>query len=101
MTRSNTPVASALSPSWPCGRFAAGGCSNGVARDHRGHGLGLRLKAASSLWMRELHPAARWVGTANHEGNAAMLRINHVLGYQPAERWYNYEFPISATADPK
>ena len=69
--------------------------STGVARDHRGHGLGLRLKAAASLWMRELHPAARSVGTANHEGNAAMLRINHALGYQPAERWYNYEFPVS------
>jgi len=26
--------------------------STGVARDHRGHGLGLRLKAASGLWMR-------------------------------------------------
>jgi predicted GNAT family acetyltransferase len=69
--------------------------STGVARDHRGHGLGLRLKAAAGLWMRELHPAARWVGTANHEGNAAMLRINHVLGYQSAGRWHNYEFPTS------
>jgi predicted GNAT family acetyltransferase len=69
--------------------------STGVAREHRGHGLGLRLKAASSLWLGELAPAARVVGTANHEGNAAMLRINRALGYQTAERWWIYEFPTS------
>jgi predicted GNAT family acetyltransferase len=69
--------------------------STGVAREHRGHGLGLRLKAASSLWMRELDPSARLVGTANHEGNAAILRINRALGYQAAERWWTYEFPTS------
>jgi predicted GNAT family acetyltransferase len=69
--------------------------STGVARHHRGHGLGLRLKAASTLWMRELNPAARLVGTANHEGNAAMLRINRTLGYQGAERWWTYEFPTA------
>jgi GNAT superfamily N-acetyltransferase len=68
--------------------------STGVAREHRGHGLGLRLKAAASLWMRELDAAARWVWTANHEGNAAMLGINRALGYRPAERWYTYEFPV-------
>jgi GNAT superfamily N-acetyltransferase len=68
--------------------------STGVARDHRGHGLGLRLKAAASLWMRALDPAARLVGTANHEGNSAMLRINRALGYLPAESWYTYEFPV-------
>lgn len=70
--------------------------STGVAREHRGHGLGLRLKAASTLWMRELHPAAHWVDTANHEGNAPMLRINRTLGYQSTERWLGYEFPTSA-----
>ena len=69
--------------------------STGVARDHRGHGLGLRLKAAASLWMRELHPAARWVDTANHEGNAAMLQVNHTLGYRPTEHWYSFEFPTA------
>ena len=69
--------------------------STGVARGHRGRGLGLRLKAASSLWMRDLDSAARWVGTANHEGNTAMLRINQALGYRPAEHWYTYEFPVA------
>jgi predicted GNAT family acetyltransferase len=69
--------------------------STGVAREHRGHGLGLRLKAASSLWMLELDPAARLVSTANHEGNGAMLRINRTLGYRGAERWWTYEFPTS------
>ena len=69
--------------------------STGVARDHRGRGLGLRLKAAASLWTREMDASARWVWTANHDGNAAMLRINRTLGYRPAERWYTYEFPVS------
>jgi GNAT superfamily N-acetyltransferase len=69
--------------------------STGVARAHRGHGLGLRLKAAASLWMRETDDTARWVWTANHEGNAAMLRINQTLGYKSAERWYTHEFPTS------
>jgi len=68
--------------------------STGVARDHRGHGLGLRLKAAASLWMREPAPTARWVATANHDGNEAMLRINRALGYQPGARWHNYESPV-------
>ncbi|WP_035791868.1 GNAT family N-acetyltransferase [Kitasatospora mediocidica] len=64
----------------------------GVVRAHRGNGLGLRLKAAQTLWMLDEFPAARWVQTFNNADNAHMLAINRALGYRAAENWSSYEF---------
>ncbi|MFI9271059.1 hypothetical protein ACIGXM_10170 [Kitasatospora sp. NPDC052896] len=69
----------------------------GVARGHRGHGLGIRLKAAQTLWMLDGFPAARWVQTFNNADNAHMLGINRSLGYRAAEEWTWYEFETVAT----
>jgi len=52
-----------------------------VKREHRGHRLGLRLKAASTLALMQESPATTSVRTWNADDNAAMLRVNHALGY--------------------
>lgn len=67
----------------------------GVVRAHRGHGLGLRLKAAASLWLLEEQPRARWVRTFNNEENEWMLRVNRTLGYQDPMPWLGYEFTVA------
>lgn len=66
-----------------------------VTREHRGHGLGLRLKAAASLWAVEERPSSRWVQTFNNHENEHMLAVNRALGYQAAEDWSGFEFPTA------
>jgi GNAT superfamily N-acetyltransferase len=63
-----------------------------VTREHRGRGLGLRLKAAQTLWMLEEFPSAQWVQTFNNADNQHMLDVNRALGYQASERWTWFEF---------
>ncbi|MDH6133762.1 GNAT superfamily N-acetyltransferase [Kitasatospora sp. MAA4] len=70
----------------------------GVVRAHRGRGLGLRLKAAQTLWMLDGFPAARWVQTFNNDDNTHMLAINRALGYRAAEEWSWYEFDVQQTS---
>lgn len=67
-----------------------------VTREHRGHGLGLRLKAAASLWALEERPGSRWVQTYNNHENEHMLAVNRAMGYRAAEDWYSFEFPAAA-----
>ena len=52
-----------------------------VVREHRGHGLGLRMKAAGTLALMEQSPATTRVRTWNADDNAAMLAVNHAIGY--------------------
>ncbi|MEO6411029.1 MAG: GNAT family N-acetyltransferase [Pedococcus sp.] len=52
-----------------------------VLREHRGHGLGLRMKAAGTLALMEGSPATTSVRTWNADDNAPMLAVNHALGY--------------------
>jgi GNAT superfamily N-acetyltransferase len=66
----------------------------GVVRAHRGHGLGLRLKAAASLWLLEDQPDTRVVGTYNNNENQWMLAVNRTMGYRPLGDWHGYEYPI-------
>lgn len=66
----------------------------GVVRAHRGHGLGLRIKAAAALWLLETRPSTRWVVTANNATNQWMIAVNRKLGYQVISTRHRYEFPI-------
>jgi len=53
-----------------------------VARGHRGHRLGLLLKAGMLLWLAEAEPQLERLYTWNAESNAHMIAVNDRLGYQ-------------------
>ena len=52
-----------------------------VLREHRGHGLGLRLKAANALAVMDALPEVTAVRTWNAASNEHMLAVNRRLGY--------------------
>jgi GNAT superfamily N-acetyltransferase len=52
-----------------------------VVREHRGHALGLRLKAANTLAVVEHLPELTAIRTWNADDNAHMLAVNQRLGY--------------------
>ena len=52
-----------------------------VMREHRGHRLGLRMKAAETLALMQESPATQSVRTWNADDNAPMLSVNRALGY--------------------
>lgn len=55
-----------------------------VLNAHRGHRLGMLMKAANLQRLAELRPQAERVHTWNAEENAYMLDINVALGFRPA-----------------
>jgi GNAT superfamily N-acetyltransferase len=55
-----------------------------VLAEHRGHRLGMLVKADLLRRLREVRPDARRVHTWNAEENAFMLGINVALGFWPA-----------------
>jgi len=54
-----------------------------VAREHRGHGLGLLAKRANLRQLREVSPATPAVATFNAEDNTPMIAVNDALGFRP------------------
>jgi MOSC domain-containing protein YiiM/GNAT superfamily N-acetyltransferase len=52
-----------------------------VLREHRGHRLGIRMKAANALALEREAPGARFVRTWNAEHNEPMLAVNRELGW--------------------
>lgn len=52
-----------------------------VLREHRGHALGLRLKAANALRIMDELPGVGAIRTWNAASNAHMLAVNRRLGY--------------------
>ncbi|MET3960129.1 GNAT superfamily N-acetyltransferase [Marmoricola sp. OAE513] len=57
-----------------------------VVPEHRGRRLGLLLKSSMALWLRDVEPQLRWVGTENAESNGPMIDVNEELGYRVAGR---------------
>lgn len=53
-----------------------------VLTEHRGHGLGLRLKAANALRLMDELPGVTSVRTWNAASNEHMLAVNRRLGYR-------------------
>ena len=49
---------------------------------HRGHRLGLLLKAEMNLWLREAEPQLETIDTWNAESNDHMIGVNELLGYR-------------------
>ena len=57
-----------------------------VLGEHRGHRLGLRLKADMLCWLAETEPQVRRILTENAESNDPMIAVNERLGYTIAGR---------------
>ena len=62
-----------------------------VRRDHRGHRLGLALKARNLLEVQREHPGRRALHTANAEVNESMIAINERLGFRPVEIYPEFQ----------
>jgi hypothetical protein len=67
-----------------------------VAREHRGHRLGLRLKLAMLDLLARQEPQVKHILTSNTKTNGHMIGINETLGYRvigPPER--SWELPVT------
>lgn len=56
-----------------------------VHREHRGHSLGMAVKARNLRAMQDVSPRARLVTTQNAETNGFMVAINDRMGFKPVE----------------
>lgn len=66
-----------------------------VARDHRGRGLGTRLKALAYAAAAEREDAVERVHTWVDPGNTAMQRTNAALGFVPAGTMHEMEASVT------
>jgi GNAT superfamily N-acetyltransferase len=62
-----------------------------VVGSHRGHRLGLLLKADMNLWLREVEPQLETIDTWNAESNDHMIGVNELLGYRVLGREIEYQ----------
>ena len=62
-----------------------------VRREHRGHRLGLLLKAGMLLWLAEVEPQLETVDTWNAESNDHMIWVNEQLGYRVMGRELQFQ----------
>jgi RimJ/RimL family protein N-acetyltransferase len=62
-----------------------------VARAHRGHRLGLLLKAEMLLWLADAEPQVERIYSGNAESNRHMIAINERLGYRPVGRLLEFQ----------
>jgi GNAT superfamily N-acetyltransferase len=62
-----------------------------VARAHRGHRLGMLLKAGMLLWLAEEEPQVETVDTWNAESNHRMIAVNEALGYRALGRELQFQ----------
>lgn len=67
----------------PEGRTVASQEDTLVLREHRGHRLGMLLKAATAGELLHLAPHVEAVVTYNAEENRPMLNVNEAMGYRP------------------
>ena len=55
-----------------------------VLRGHRGHRLGMLMKAVNLLALNEITPSPPHISTFNAEENRHMLSVNEALGFTAA-----------------
>jgi hypothetical protein len=73
-----------VAPDWP---EVAEQEDTAVAVAHRGHGLGLWVKALNLLRLMDEVPAAQRVSTWNAASNDHMIRVNRALGFVCEHEW--------------
>jgi GNAT superfamily N-acetyltransferase len=61
---------------------------------HRGHGLGLWLKAAMLRRVRSRHPGITEIQADNADENRHMLAVNTALGFRPRHRTVKYRLDL-------
>jgi GNAT superfamily N-acetyltransferase len=62
-----------------------------VAREHRGHRLGVLLKADMVRWLAEDEPQLATIDTWNAESNDHMIGVNDLLGYRIMGRQLEFQ----------
>ncbi len=62
-----------------------------VVRGHRGHRLGLLLKAEMLLWLGEEEPQLETIDTFNAESNGPMVAVNERLGHRVLDRQLEFQ----------
>lgn len=65
-----------------------------VEPDHRGHRLGLAVKAANVLSLLDSYPDAETVQTFNAAENVHMIAVNMALGFRAAERSTTWQLEL-------
>ena len=63
-----------------------------VAREHRGHRLGLLLKIQMMRWLAEAEPQIEQIETWNNADNTFMITINEELGYRLSRTYAVYQW---------
>ncbi len=66
----------------------------GVFPKYRNRGLGRWLKAAMLEKILKDRPYVKRIRTGNADSNAAMLKINHELGFRPYKSWYTWQVEL-------
>ncbi|HTR94631.1 MAG TPA: GNAT family N-acetyltransferase [Trebonia sp.] len=71
-----------------------------VAKQHRGHRLGLLLKTAMLEWLAEAEPQVERVETGNALSNKHMIAVNETLGFVLAQpTFHNFELEVARVLD--
>ncbi|MFJ7958914.1 GNAT family N-acetyltransferase [Streptomyces sp. NPDC096319] len=68
-----------------------------VVPAHRGHGLGLWVKAAMVRRLRAEHPGVVEIETDNADENVHMLAVNHRLGFRSYRRTHEFQLDVPAS----
>jgi GNAT superfamily N-acetyltransferase len=69
-----------------------------VLAAHRGHGLGIWMKAANLQRLAAARPEIRRVHTSSAADNQHMLRVNHQLGFTETTSCENREVTLADLA---
>ncbi len=72
-----------------------------VVGSHRGHRLGMLLKATMLLWMRDANPGLETIDTWNAESNTHMIAINDALGCTVNAHGAALQRHLPARSDPQ
>jgi RimJ/RimL family protein N-acetyltransferase len=62
-----------------------------VARSHRGHQHGLRLKIEMMHWLADAEPQLKIIETWNNVDNRFMINVNEAMGYRLSQVYATFE----------